>query len=224
MAAKKKSASLGDKVKKVLKDTAKQTGKDLLTLGTIVGPGKAVKAAKTAKSLKTLTATKKVRSGVAENRARGASGDYVVGGRGSKNMMPKAGKADAKYSFGRDTELSRNIKIKDTKSPSGKTRYTGGTLQVLNQNARLARPLTKAEAKANARGLKAANKPTNKVGSKADKALRSRTKSVVMSKEETKANYDYYYGKGSGEGITQINKRVTPKNEARSVRKMPKKK
>jgi hypothetical protein len=79
----------------------------------------------------------------------------------------------------------------------------------------------KAEIKANARGLKAANKPTNKVGSKADKELRSRTKSVVLSKEETKANYDYYYGKGSGEGITQINKRVTPKNEASSVRKSP---
>jgi hypothetical protein len=81
--------------------------------------------------------------------------------------------------------------------------------------------------KANARGLKAANKPTNKVGSKADKEIRSRTKSVSMSKEETKANYDYYYGKGSGENITQINKRVTPKNDARSVRKFtptPKKK
>ena len=75
--------------------------------------------------------------------------------------------------------------------------------------------------RATARGLKAANKPTNKVGSKADKELRSRTKSVVLSKEETKANYDYYYGKGSGEGITQINKRVTPKNEASSVRKSP---
>ncbi len=82
----------------------------------------------------------------------------------------------------------------------------------------------KSAAKANARGLKAAQKPTNKVGSKADKELRSRTKSVVMSKEETKAAYDYYYGKGSGEGITQINKRVTPKNEAMSVRRMPKKK
>jgi hypothetical protein len=72
-----------------------------------------------------------------------------------------------------------------------------------------------------ARGLKAANKPTNKVGSKADKEIRSRTKSVVMSKEETKASYDYYYGKGSGEGITQINKSVTPRNEASSVRKSP---
>jgi hypothetical protein len=86
------------------------------------------------------------------------------------------------------------------------------------------KPNTKAAAKANARGLKAANKPTNRVGSKADKALRARTKSVQMSKEETKAQYDFYYGKGSGNDITQINKRVVPKNEARSVRKNPKKK
>lgn len=80
------------------------------------------------------------------------------------------------------------------------------------------------ESKIEKRAIKAANKPTNKVGSKADKALRARTKSVVMSKEETKANYDFYYGKGSGEGITQVNKRVVPKNEARSVRQLPKKK
>ena len=79
------------------------------------------------------------------------------------------------------------------------------------------------ESKIEKRAIKAANKPTNKIGSKADNELRSRTKSVVMSKEETKASYDYYYGKGSGKGITQINKRVTPKNEAMSVRKMPKK-
>jgi hypothetical protein len=77
----------------------------------------------------------------------------------------------------------------------------------------------KVEAKANARGLRAANKPTNKIGSKADKEIRSRTKSVSTSKEEAKAIYDYRYGKGSGEGITQINKRVVPKNEASSVRK-----
>ena len=62
------------------------------------------------------------------------------------------------------------------------------------------------------------NKPTNKVGSKADKELRARTKSVQMSKEQTKAQYDYYYGKGSGDDVTQINKSVTPRNEARSVR------
>jgi glucan-binding YG repeat protein len=98
--------------------------------------------------------------GVVRNPSRGNSSDYVVGGRGSKNMMPKAGKADTNYRFGRDTELSNNVKIKDTKSPSGKVTYTGGTLQVLNQNTRLGNRVSASEAKANARGLKAANKKT----------------------------------------------------------------
>lgn len=75
--------------------------------------------------------------------------------------------------------------------------------------------------KSEARALKAANKPTNKIGSKADRKLRSETKSVQLSKEETKALYDINYGKGSGEGITQTNKQVTPKNEAQSVRQNP---
>ena len=165
MAAKKKNSSVGDKVKSILKNTAKQTGKDLLALGTIVGPGKAVKAGKAIKTLSAANkaATKKVRSGVVENANRGAkTGDYLVGGRAANRTMPKAGKANADYRYGRDTELSKNIKIKDTKSPSGKTTYTGGTLQVINQNARLIRPVTAAEAKANARGLKAANKPKPK--------------------------------------------------------------
>ena len=78
--------------------------------------------------------------------------------------------------------------------------------------------ITAKEAKANKRGLKAANKPTNKVGSKADKELRASTKSVQASNEQTKAQYDYYYGKGAGDDVTIINKSVTPKNEARSVR------
>ena len=76
----------------------------------------------------------------------------------------------------------------------------------------------KSASNANKRGLKAANKPTNKVGSKADKQLRARTKSVSASNEQTKAQYDYYYGKGAGDDVTIINKSVTPKNEARSVR------
>jgi hypothetical protein len=142
--------------------------------------------------------------------------DYTVPGLNAKKVVPKMGRQNA--------QISKNVNIKNAQSPSGKQSISGGAAQVMNQNARLGIKANKAEAKANARGLKAANKPTNKVGSKADKELRSRTKSVVMYKEETKASYDYYYGKGSGEGITQINKQTIPKNDARSVRKMPKKK
>jgi len=76
----------------------------------------------------------------------------------------------------------------------------------------------KAEMKANERALKAANKPTNKVGSKADKEIRSRTKSVVLSKEETATLNDYYYGDPN---ITQVMSRRLPKNDARTVRKSP---
>jgi hypothetical protein len=72
--------------------------------------------------------------------------------------------------------------------------------------------------KANARGLKAANKPTNKVGSKADKEIRSSTKSVVLSKEETAALQNYYYGQPN---LTQVMSRRVPKNDARTVRKSP---
>lgn len=171
MAAKKKS-SIGDKVKQIVKSTAKQTGKDLLMLGTIVGPGKAVKAGKIVKTLG--TAKKAAPKGVVRNSQRGTkNGDYVVSGKASSRTMPKAGKADAKYSYGRDAELSKNVKIKDAKSPSGKTFYTGGTLQVINQNARLGRTVTQAEAKANARGLKAANKPT-KAGKVMKKSMNPR--------------------------------------------------
>jgi hypothetical protein len=72
--------------------------------------------------------------------------------------------------------------------------------------------------KANTRGLKAANKPTNKVGSKADKEIRSSTKSVVLSKEETAALQNYYYGQPN---LTQVMSRRVPKNDARTVRKSP---
>jgi hypothetical protein len=116
-----------------------------------------------------------------------------------------------------------NVRISPDKT-TGRIKGTKGMEQVVQERMRMNANPTKAAAKANARGLKAANKPTNRVGSKADKALRARTKSVQMSKEETKAQYDFYYGKGSGNDITQINKRVVPKNEARSVRKNPKKK
>jgi hypothetical protein len=48
----------------------------------------------------------------------------------------------------------------------------GGKLGPLKKQIKNAKPLPKAEAKANARGLKAANKPTNKIGSKADRLER----------------------------------------------------
>ena len=75
--------------------------------------------------------------------------------------MMKTGKApDGNYRYGRDSQISENVSIKDTVSPSGKEYIRGGAAQVMNQNSRLSAKAnkTKAEAKANARGLKAANK------------------------------------------------------------------
>jgi hypothetical protein len=169
---------------------------------------KASKAAKTAKVAKSFR----------------QAGDYAVSGRSANRVIPNVGRADAKYRYGRDMDVSKNLKIKDAVSPSGKTTRSGGVLQVTRQNDRLANPVSRAEAKANARGLRAANKKTNKVGSKADKEIRSRTKSVTLGKEETATLNDYYYGQPD---MIQVMSRRTPVNEARSVRArkvVPKKK
>jgi hypothetical protein len=98
--------------------------------------------------------------------------DYPVSGKSANKVIPNVGKADAKYRYGKDMSISNNVKIKDAVSPSGRTTSRGGALQVERQNTRLVAPLSKAEAKANARGLKAANKPTNKTGAKADRTER----------------------------------------------------
>ena len=104
---------------------------------------------------------KSTSNGVVRNANRPKTGDYVVPGKASKNVMPKLGKTN-----GGSTQISENVKIKDTKSPSGKTMVRGGASQVMNQNARLSKPLTKAEAKANARGLKAAQGKLSKGNAK----------------------------------------------------------
>lgn len=120
-------------------------------------------------------------------------------------------------------KVSNNVRVVGKKvganrAPVQPGKMTEGAAQARTQN------VTRANikpGKADARGLKAANKPTNKVGSKADKEIRSRTKSVILSKEETKELYDHHYGKGTGDDVVQINKRVTPKNESRSVNHQP---
>jgi hypothetical protein len=146
-----------------------------------------------------------------------------------KNAKPAAKKAASKakpavaklspYSGGIKAKVSDNVTVRIKAKPNYEFSKDLSTVnKIAQQNAK-----SSGSAKANARGLKAANKKTNKVGSKADKALRSRTKSVVMSKEQAVKSYDAMYGKGTGKDITQINKQVTPKNEARSTRKAPKK-
>lgn len=111
--------------------------------------------------------------------AKGGSrqaGDYAVSGKSAKQTMIKVGSSPtANYRYGRDAMISKNVTIKDTTSPSGKQFIRGGASQVMNQNSRLTTKLTKSEVKANARGLKAANKPT-----KAGKVMKKTTSTKKM--------------------------------------------
>jgi hypothetical protein len=89
--------------------------------------------------------------------------DVPISSSSAKKYSLMPGKSpNMNYRYGKDTSISKNVKIKDTVSPSGKSFIRGGAVQVINQNARLTTGLSKAEVKANARGLKAANKKVSK--------------------------------------------------------------
>jgi len=76
--------------------------------------------------------------------------DIPVAGNSAKMLGKKMGKGDV--------TISSNVKLKNVKSPSGKTSVGGGASQVMLQNVRAGIKTNKSEAKANTRGLKAANK------------------------------------------------------------------
>ena len=96
---------------------------------------------------------KKVTKKTAPKSSR-QTGDIVISGKSAKNVVPKMGT--------KSTDISENVSIKNAKSSSGKIYLTGGAGQVFKQNTRSILGGTKAEAKASARGLKAANKPVSK--------------------------------------------------------------
>jgi hypothetical protein len=115
---------------------------------------------------------KVIRKKTAGKDASRQSLDVPISGSSAKRNSLVVGKSPSmKYRYGKDTSISKNVKIKDTVSPSGKSFIRGGAVQVINQNARLTTSLSKAEVKANARGLKAANKPT-----KASKVAKKKSK------------------------------------------------
>jgi hypothetical protein len=76
-----------------------------------------------------------------------------ISGRSSRAVTPTY-----KNSSG-DFQISKNVSIKNAQSPSGKASIRGGAGQVMGENMRTSAKTTSAEAKANARGLKAANGP-----------------------------------------------------------------
>jgi hypothetical protein len=116
------------------------------------------------------------------------AGDYVISKESPKRVMTKAGSGGGNYRFGRDTEITKNVSIKDTKSPSGKVSITGGAAQAMRQEMRLSQPVSKAEAKGNARGLKAANAKLSKGNAKReydkDKVNMVQKANPSMSKSE----------------------------------------
>ena len=84
--------------------------------------------------------------------------DKPVSGSSAKEVIPKMGT--------RNLKISENVAIKNAKSPSDKVSIRGGVAQVMNQNVRASIKTNKAEAKANSRGLKAANKKLSKGNAK----------------------------------------------------------
>lgn len=155
-----KARAGGNNPIKVTDAGLKKLGKAAVTAATFVPAGRAVKVAATAvKAAKTAKAAKAAKTAKSSRQAY----DYPVSGKSAKQVIPNVGKAKAEYRYGKDMDISKTVKIKDAVSPSGRTTSRGGALQVERQNTRLAAPLSKAEAKANARGLKAANKGTKKM-------------------------------------------------------------
>ena len=152
-----KARAGGNNAIKVTNKDLKKLGKAALIAGSMLPAGRAVKVASMA--VKAGKAAKAAKSAKSSRQAY----DYPVSKESAKTTMGKAGTRDAKYSDGRDTQISKNVSIKNTKSPSGGIHIRGGAAQVFNRELReSALGYSKAEAKANARGLKAANKPVSK--------------------------------------------------------------
>jgi DNA-binding protein HU-beta len=157
------------KVKATSKAQQASTRKMVGAIAAATPVGRVVKTAATAAkaagtAAKAVKATKAAKATKSSRQAY----DYPVLKESAKKTMPKLGTSDAKYMIGRNTQISKNVSIKDTTSPSGNVNIRGGAAQVFNRELReSALGYSKAEAKANARGLKAANKKT--VASKVQK-------------------------------------------------------
>lgn len=171
--AKLRAAASGIKMDQSAKGL-RNAGKAIAAGAALLPAGRGVKAVATAAK-----AVKAAKSAKAAKSSRQAY-DYPVSGKSANQVIPNVGKAKAEYRYGKDMDISKNVKIKNSISPSGRTTSRGGVLQVERQNLRDVAPISKAEAKANARGLKAANKPTNKTGS----AMNKRERKYFQGKDE----------------------------------------
>ena len=136
----------------------------------LIGVAAAAAARLVAKKLASNAAKKTVKATVKKKVVSGKrqAFDGPVSRSSAKDVIPKMGKDNL--------QISKNVAIKNAKSPSGRVSIRGGAGQVMSQNVRASlKNVTKAEAKANARGLKAANKPT-----KASKVMKKATSAKKM--------------------------------------------
>jgi hypothetical protein len=115
----------------------------------LVGAAAAAAARLVAKKLAS-NAAKKSRDKISKSTASTPKGKLMI----PSNAHPKL-----------HSKVSKNVSTKpsaEMKKSNSKFYPTSGVKQAQKENERLAKPLTKAEIKANARGLKAANKPVSK--------------------------------------------------------------
>jgi len=138
--------------------------------------------------------------------------DYAVSGKSANKVIPNVGKAKAEYRYGKDMDISKTVKIKDAVSPSGRTTSRGGALQVERQNTRLAAPLSKAEAKGNARGLKAANAKLSKGNAKREYHKDKIDMIMKSNPKDTKADAERW-APHPGHASQKSNARLTEKNK-----------
>jgi hypothetical protein len=183
----------------------------------LVGIAVAAAARLAAKKLAQEAAKKTVKATVKKKvvSAKRQAFDGPVSRSSAKDVIPKMGR--------NNLQISKNVAIKNAKSPSGKVSIRGGAGQVMSQNVRSTIKMNKPEAKANARGLKAAKKPTNKTGSKADRAQRAdliNQSNLIKNASPARANRTrggslYAIKTYGGQGLVSAKK--TPKQIARQA-------
>ena len=149
----------------------------------LVGAAAAAAARLVAKKIASNSAKKTVKATVKKKvvSTKRQAFDTPVSRSSAKDVVPKMGRDNL--------QISENVAIKNAKSPSGKVSIRGGANQVMNQNTRISlkKGMTKAEAKADARGLKAANKPT-RAGKVMKKTMNPRKMENVPARVSTRSN------------------------------------
>ena len=169
----------------------------------LVGAAAAAAARLVAKKIASNSAKKTVKATVKKKvvSTKRQAFDTPVSRSSAKDVVPKMGRDNL--------QISENVAIKNAKSPSGKVSIRGGANQVMNQNTRISlkKGMTKAEAKADARGLKAANKPLSKGNRKRVENIGGKINFIAMDRRPTPPTVAAALKKGpKGSFITEAKK------------------